>query len=128
MEFHILLNFSYHYNFVDDTTTALSFQPVEGERAISYKPAAVYKKPVYKLEQDTINRLSYQPHEPLPKEEKPWSIPPPYKTPVYTMENNTIYRARLIFTDFRRFSFHLFIYLMLFSEESTFLKLLFFFF
>lgn len=73
---------------------SLSYQPVEGERVTSFKPVGTYQKPNFKLEQDTVNRLSYQPWDPIPKEIYPWQKRDSYKQPNYCMENNTIYRAR----------------------------------
>lgn len=73
-----------------------SYQPVEAERAVPYIPKPTYQKPEYKLENDTINRLSYQPWAPLPKETYPWTKKATYQQPVKAMEGTSIYRARSV--------------------------------
>lgn len=59
----------------------------------SYKPSSVYKKSPCPLESDTINRLSYQPWAPTPKEIYPWAKKPKYEQPTREMENFSIYRG-----------------------------------
>lgn len=80
----------------DATTTRLSYRPVEAEKTASYKPMEIYRKPERGLDSDTVNRLSYRPWEPVPKEIYPWMEKPRYRQPERPLDAYTIYRARQV--------------------------------
>lgn len=77
----------------DSTTTRLSYRPVEAEKAHSYKPIEIYRKPDRGIETGTVNRLSYRPWDPVPKEVYPWMEKARYRQPERPVDAFTVYRA-----------------------------------
>ncbi|XP_043788832.1 stabilizer of axonemal microtubules 2-like [Apis laboriosa] len=78
----------------DRTTTKLSYaKPGPVELVQSFKPVIQYKRFAEKVEYDTINKLSYQPWTPLPKEFIPWASKDKYQRPTDPMCTDTIYQV-----------------------------------
>ncbi|CAK9807454.1 Stabilizer of axonemal microtubules 2 [Anthophora quadrimaculata] len=78
----------------DRTTTKMSYvRPGPIEFVQSFKPVALYKRLPEKIECDTINKLSYQPWTPAPKEPIPWAVKGKYEPPTDPMCANTIYNV-----------------------------------
>ncbi|XP_076229233.1 uncharacterized protein LOC116431460 [Nomia melanderi] len=78
-----------------DTTTARSSYAIPGptQCAHSYKPVVRYNKLPYKIDSETISKLSYQPWTPSVKESVPWAVKRKYQPPTENMCTDTIYQA-----------------------------------
>ncbi|XP_043524384.1 uncharacterized protein LOC122536244 [Frieseomelitta varia] len=77
----------------DRTTTKLSYtKPDPIEWIQSFKPVVQYQRSE-KIEYDTINKLSYQPWTPIPKEHIPWTFKDKYQPPTNPMCADTIYQV-----------------------------------
>ncbi|OAD52033.1 hypothetical protein WN48_03325 [Eufriesea mexicana] len=78
----------------DRTTTKLSYtKPGPVEWVQSFKPVAHYCRLSEKIEYDTVNKLSYQPWTPIPKEHIPWASKGKYQPPTNPMCADTIYQV-----------------------------------
>lgn len=77
----------------DETTTGLSYMnPGSTEPVQSFKPIAQYCRPTAKMDSETINKLSYQAWEPVPKMDMPWIGKCTYEIPKDAMATDTIYQ------------------------------------
>ncbi|XP_015610223.1 stabilizer of axonemal microtubules 2 [Cephus cinctus] len=78
--------------FEDRTTTALSYiPPGPMEPVQNFKPNVQYCRSADKIDGDTVNKLSYQPWAPVPKQELPWARKAQYQTPKDPMIGDSIY-------------------------------------
>nr|XP_033324798.1 uncharacterized protein LOC117219624 isoform X1 [Megalopta genalis] len=80
---------------MDDTTTARLSYAVPGpmDCVQSYKPVVHYAKSPYKIDCETVSKLSYQTWTPPPKEELTWAVKRKYEPPKDPMCADTIYQA-----------------------------------
>ncbi|XP_054008780.1 stabilizer of axonemal microtubules 1-like [Hylaeus anthracinus] len=78
----------------DRTTTRLSYvKPGLMECVQSFKPIVQYTRLPDKIDCETVNKLSYQPWTPIPKETIPWAAKSKYQPPKDPMCADTIYQA-----------------------------------
>uniref|UniRef100_A0A1B6DE04 Uncharacterized protein n=1 Tax=Clastoptera arizonana TaxID=38151 RepID=A0A1B6DE04_9HEMI len=78
----------------DKTTNYMSYQCPDYSRfepAQSFKPRKSYLPPNSKMENDTVNKMSYRPFAPIPKEIYPWALKDKYRKPCVPFEGSTIY-------------------------------------
>ncbi|XP_076295614.1 uncharacterized protein LOC143216447 isoform X2 [Lasioglossum baleicum] len=78
----------------DTTTTRLSYAVPEPMECVqSFKPVVQYAKSPYKIDSETVSKLSYQQWTPAPKEKLAWAVKRKYQPPKETMCSDTIYQA-----------------------------------